>query len=150
MGKAKAREKVRERALSSDAPPLLVPGSVKLISTAPVLPYFIPLLAFLLPFITSTHHSPAFAAVERANGVKVADITGKSDPYCKVTVNGTRYKTPKVHQTLDPVWNYVIPLPSATPDAHILLECWDWDQARLRLLNATSYTSYFGIIIILL
>jgi len=65
--------------------------------------------------------------IESATGVKAADITGKSDPYCRVEIGGVKYKTPKVVQSLNPVWNYVIPLPSATSKAHVYLECWDYD-----------------------
>ena len=65
--------------------------------------------------------------MERAYGVKAADVTGKSDPYCRLVVNGAKFKTPKVLQSLDPVWDYALPLPSATREAQLYLECWDYD-----------------------
>ena len=48
------------------------------------------------------------------HNLKAADITGKSDPYCKLQVNGAHFRTPRQEQTLEPLWNFPCLLPATT------------------------------------
>jgi len=63
-----------------------------------------------------------------ANGLRNADLVGKSDPFCEAVVQGLTRSTPVVQDSLDPVWNskfayFVQALPKVV-DFHL----WDEDD----------------------
>ncbi|XP_031697491.1 multiple C2 and transmembrane domain-containing protein 1-like isoform X1 [Anarrhichthys ocellatus] len=48
--------------------------------------------------------------VMRAEGLMVADVTGKSDPFCVLELNNDRLQTHTVYKNLNPEWNKVFTL----------------------------------------
>merc|ERR1712054_221615 len=75
--------------------------------------------------------------MHRAEGLKKADIFGKSDPYVKVKVNpftvgrGQEYQTATIKNTLDPEWEESFSFfltGRARADGHLQLELWDEDM----------------------
>lgn len=54
------------------------------------------------------------------------DITGTSDPFCKLVYLGKSQKTNVVRETLDPEWNESFDF-EYNPDASMLIEVYDWD-----------------------
>ncbi|KAI8971981.1 hypothetical protein BDF20DRAFT_713293 [Mycotypha africana] len=66
-----------------------------------------------------------------ASGLKSVDRNGKSDPYCKFSLNGERvYKTQVYKKTLSPVFRdevFTVPVSSRT-SAALKVKIYDWDQ----------------------
>ena len=73
--------------------------------------------------------------IQNALGLRNADVVGKSDPFCQVTLNGRNVgKTKVVNNNLNPIWNWSthIELDSETlgnswARTEILVECFDHD-----------------------
>ena len=66
-----------------------------------------------------------------ADDLPAADRNGKSDPYCKFTMNGKEvYKTKTIKKTLHPAWNefFEVPVRSRTA-ANLKADVYDWDFA---------------------
>lgn len=69
--------------------------------------------------------------LKRAQGLKAADMNGKSDPYVKLSAATVKNKKSKtIKATLDPTWNETIDLPGRLGDFHtsgLQLRVFDWD-----------------------
>ena len=66
-----------------------------------------------------------------AADLPAADRNGKSDPYCKFSMNGNEvYKTKTIKKTLHPAWNefFEVPVRSRTA-AQFKVDVYDWDFA---------------------
>ncbi|XP_014652681.1 PREDICTED: multiple C2 and transmembrane domain-containing protein 1 isoform X4 [Ceratotherium simum simum] len=68
--------------------------------------------------------------VIRAEGLMVADVTGKSDPFCVVELNNDRLLTHTVYKNLNPEWNKVFTF--NIKDIHSVLEVTVYDEDRDR------------------
>uniref|UniRef100_A0A8C4MLW6 Multiple C2 and transmembrane domain-containing protein 1 n=1 Tax=Equus asinus TaxID=9793 RepID=A0A8C4MLW6_EQUAS len=68
--------------------------------------------------------------VIRAEGLMVADVTGKSDPFCVVELNNDRLLTHTVYKNLNPQWNKVFTF--NIKDIHSVLEVTVYDEDRDR------------------
>ncbi|XP_048838952.1 multiple C2 and transmembrane domain-containing protein 1-like isoform X8 [Brienomyrus brachyistius] len=68
--------------------------------------------------------------VIRAEGLMVADVTGKSDPFCVVELNNDRLQTHTVYKNLNPEWNKVFTF--NVKDIHSVLEVTVYDEDRDR------------------
>lgn len=68
--------------------------------------------------------------VKSARNLKAADSNGKSDPYCKIWINGYYSKTEIIKKTLNPVWEHTISVPvdPAVHEVRLQIEVWDWDR----------------------
>ena len=75
--------------------------------------------------------------VKGASGLKAADRSGFSDPYCKVMlgeskeIEATAQKTKTIKKTLDPTWDETFRFPGtlkALANEQLLLKVYDWDQ----------------------
>ena len=75
--------------------------------------------------------------VKGASGLKAADRSGFSDPYCKVMlgeskdIEATAQKTKTIKKTLDPMWDETFRFPGtlkALANEQLLLKVYDWDQ----------------------
>lgn len=51
-----------------------------------------------------------FCAVIRAQGLRSADIGGKSDPFCVLELVNARLQTQTEYKTLNPEWNKIFTL----------------------------------------
>ena len=73
--------------------------------------------------------------LECAKGLRNADVIGKSDPFCKVSVNGRKVgKTKVINNNLNPIWNWSLRLEldsetlgNSWARSEILIECYDYD-----------------------
>lgn len=73
--------------------------------------------------------------LECAKGLRNADIIGKSDPFCDVSINGSKVgKTKVINNNLNPIWNYTLRLEldleklgNSWARTDILIECYDYD-----------------------
>jgi hypothetical protein len=73
--------------------------------------------------------------LECAKGLRNADMVGKSDPFCNVTLNGRKVgKTKVIHNNLNPIWNWSLRLEldsetlgNSWARTQILIECYDYD-----------------------
>jgi tetratricopeptide (TPR) repeat protein len=73
--------------------------------------------------------------LECAKGLRNADIVGKSDPFCTVTLNGRKVGTTKViNNNLNPIWNWSLRLEldqetlgNSWARSQLLIECYDYD-----------------------
>jgi len=67
--------------------------------------------------------------IKEAEHLKPVDSNGKSDPYCKVWVNGMQYKTPTIKKNLNPKWDYNISfsVDGSSTDVALQIEVWDWN-----------------------
>jgi len=77
--------------------------------------------------------STVFLEVLRAEGLKRADMFGKSDPYCVASLNGQVIgKTDVCKRTLDPIWNsrffLSIPNMALKSDDVLQLDVYDHDK----------------------
>ena len=61
------------------------------------------------------------------------DLTGSSDPFCKLVLNGKSQKTNVIKESLNPEWNESFDF-EFTTDASLLVEVYDWD-----LLGSNDY-----------
>ncbi|XP_074474504.1 multiple C2 and transmembrane domain-containing protein 1 isoform X5 [Sebastes fasciatus] len=68
--------------------------------------------------------------VMRAEGLMVADVTGKSDPFCVLELNNDRLQTHTVYKNLNPEWNKVFTF--NVKDIHSVLEVTVFDEDRDR------------------
>ncbi|XP_073744316.1 multiple C2 and transmembrane domain-containing protein 1 isoform X7 [Callorhinus ursinus] len=68
--------------------------------------------------------------VIRAEGLMVADVTGKSDPFCVVELNNDRLLTHTVYKNLNPEWNKIFTF--NIKDIHSVLEVTVYDEDRDR------------------
>ncbi|XP_023674062.2 multiple C2 and transmembrane domain-containing protein 1-like isoform X2 [Paramormyrops kingsleyae] len=68
--------------------------------------------------------------VIRAEGLMVADVTGKSDPFCVVELSNDRLQTHTVYKNLNPEWNKVFTF--NVKDIHSALEVTVYDEDRDR------------------
>ncbi|XP_039615290.1 multiple C2 and transmembrane domain-containing protein 1 isoform X3 [Polypterus senegalus] len=68
--------------------------------------------------------------VIRAEGLMVADVTGKSDPFCVVELGNDRLQTHTVYKNLNPEWNKVFTF--NVKDIHSVLEVTVYDEDRDR------------------
>ncbi|XP_023816326.1 multiple C2 and transmembrane domain-containing protein 1 isoform X4 [Oryzias latipes] len=68
--------------------------------------------------------------VLRAEGLMVADVTGKSDPFCVLELNNDRLQTHTVYKNLNPEWNKVFTF--NVKDIHSVLEVTVLDEDRDR------------------
>uniref|UniRef100_H3B1J0 Multiple C2 and transmembrane domain-containing protein 1 n=1 Tax=Latimeria chalumnae TaxID=7897 RepID=H3B1J0_LATCH len=68
--------------------------------------------------------------VIRAEGLLVADVTGKSDPFCVVELSNDRLQTHTVYKNLNPEWNKVFTF--NVKDIHSVLEVTVYDEDRDR------------------
>ncbi|XP_054916632.1 multiple C2 and transmembrane domain-containing protein 1 isoform X4 [Poeciliopsis prolifica] len=68
--------------------------------------------------------------VLRAEGLMVADVTGKSDPFCVLELNNDRLQTHTVYKNLNPEWNKVFTF--NVKDVHSVLEVSVFDEDRDR------------------
>ncbi|XP_074494375.1 multiple C2 and transmembrane domain-containing protein 1 isoform X3 [Sebastes fasciatus] len=68
--------------------------------------------------------------VIRAEGLMVADVTGKSDPFCVVELSNDRLQTHTVYKNLNPEWNKVFTF--NVKDIHSVLEVTVYDEDRDR------------------
>ena len=75
--------------------------------------------------------------VKGASGLKAADRSGFSDPYCKVMlgeskeIEATAQKTKTMKKTLEPTWDETFRFPGtlkALANEQLLLKVYDWDQ----------------------
>ena len=74
--------------------------------------------------------------LECAKGLRNADIIGKSDPFCTVTLNGNKVgKTKVINNNLNPVWNCIVRLEldsellgNSWARSELLIECFDYDM----------------------
>uniref|UniRef100_A0A673SZL1 Multiple C2 and transmembrane domain-containing protein 1 n=1 Tax=Suricata suricatta TaxID=37032 RepID=A0A673SZL1_SURSU len=64
--------------------------------------------------------------VIRAEGLMVADVTGKSDPFCVVELNNDRLLTHTVYKNLNPEWNKIFTF--NIKDIHSILEVTVYDE----------------------
>jgi len=79
--------------------------------------------------------------IKCAREVKSADLNGKSDPYCKIIIDGEQtYKTRVKHETLNPDWDYVITLPGGKNSAVFDIEVWDKDVVGKDFLGYVNFT----------
>lgn len=86
--------------------------------------------------IVQTTQTKLNVTLHRAEGLKKADLFGKSDPYVKVKVNpftvgrGQEHRTRTIRNTLDPEWQESFSFfltGRARSDGHLQLELWDED-----------------------
>nr|XP_040053582.1 multiple C2 and transmembrane domain-containing protein 1-like isoform X5 [Gasterosteus aculeatus aculeatus] len=68
--------------------------------------------------------------VMRAEGLMVADVIGKSDPFCVLELNNDRLQTHTVYKNLNPEWNKVFTF--NVKDIHAVLEVTVFDEDRDR------------------
>ncbi|XP_007578167.1 multiple C2 and transmembrane domain-containing protein 1 isoform X3 [Poecilia formosa] len=68
--------------------------------------------------------------VLRAEGLMVADVTGKSDPFCVLELNNDRLQTHTIYKNLNPEWNKVFTF--NVKDVHSVLEVSVFDEDRDR------------------
>jgi hypothetical protein len=75
--------------------------------------------------------------VKGASGLKAADRSGFSDPYCKVMlgeskqIEATAQKTKTMKKTLEPTWDETFRFPGtlkALANEQLFLKVYDWDQ----------------------
>ncbi|KAF7653288.1 hypothetical protein LDENG_00085040 [Lucifuga dentata] len=71
--------------------------------------------------------------VMRAEGLMVADVTGKSDPFCVLELNNDRLQTHTVYKNLNPEWNKVFTF--NVKDIHSVLEVTVFDEDRDRSVD---------------
>jgi hypothetical protein len=69
---------------------------------------------------------PLLLYIERAEGLLAADTWGKSDPFCRVVLDGTVVgETQTIEQTLEPAWDAYVHLPAASgPARELTVEVW--------------------------
>ncbi|KAK3280002.1 hypothetical protein CYMTET_12140 [Cymbomonas tetramitiformis] len=80
-----------------------------------------------------------YVLVMEARNLAAADLSGKSDPYCKVQINGkTEAKTEIIENTLDPYWNQTLCIPMEASrlccgkkGSPICVSVWDYDTFRV-------------------
>ncbi|KAG0171780.1 Multiple C2 and transmembrane domain-containing protein 2 [Apophysomyces sp. BC1034] len=63
-----------------------------------------------------------------ARGLAAADKTGFSDPYAVARVNGKKYTTKVIKQTLDPIWDYAFEIPIQQGKLPTLISIAVWDK----------------------
>jgi hypothetical protein len=66
-----------------------------------------------------------------AQGLRNADWTGKSDPYCTVTVSGnmsSTFKTRVINDALNPVWNELHEMPGYRKHDMLEIAVYDYDD----------------------
>ena len=83
---------------------------------------------------TSTHRRDArevlSITVQRASGLEVMDLGGKSDPFVTIKVGKQAARSTSVKEkTLDPVWNEGFSFDVQSIDEAVILEVWDKDMA---------------------
>ena len=69
--------------------------------------------------------------VIEGKALPIKDKGGLSDPYVKVFINAKKYKTPRIDQNLNPVWNETIihKRHGELKETDIIrFEVWDWDS----------------------
>ncbi|ETO33757.1 hypothetical protein RFI_03347 [Reticulomyxa filosa] len=93
--------------------------------------------------------------IYRGEKLEVADLNGKSDPYCKVCFqacdktqrhdNKQFYKTKVIEKNLNPEWNEETQFCFLEPVQEVRFEVWDWDKFTKgdRIGNVTLNVSEF-------
>lgn len=66
--------------------------------------------------------------VKSAEGLKAADLTGSSDPFCKVIANKQTWTTKVIMKNLNPEWKEETSFVFFEPCDEIQFEVWDWDK----------------------
>ena len=64
--------------------------------------------------------------VNKAEHLPAMDLTGLSDPFCKLVYGGRTQKTDVVRESLDPEWNESFDF-EYKPDQTMVVELYDWD-----------------------
>jgi Ca2+-dependent lipid-binding protein len=67
--------------------------------------------------------------VIEASNVPAMDLSGTSDPYCKITCEGREVSTSIIMKTLNPVWNETLAFEVSNPKSELKIEVWDYDYA---------------------
>ena len=71
--------------------------------------------------------------LSHAVGLKSADSNGYSDPYCKLTLGKTTFKSPIIKKTLNPRWDKDFVFSGTLHDlvsmpGGLKIHMWDWDR----------------------
>ena len=66
--------------------------------------------------------------VESASDLMKADITGSSDPFCKVIANKQSWSTKVIEKNLNPQWKEETSFVFFSPCNEIQFEVFDWDK----------------------
>lgn len=108
---------------------------------------FVPLSADVEPMDTVLDVGHIKLDLIGAENLMAADKNGKSDPFCKVKLNGVEvHHTDKKKKTLNPVWDETAEFPvfSRTRDI-ITLEVYDWDLTHDSRLLGVGILDVSGV-----